>query len=192
MQRTAQLLLKFRDYSVGLTLQQFLFCFCFIRGSAIWASFIIQSWSANGQLGTNCLEGHKLIGLSYVAPSPGKDYISVPSSPVGVFVLKAEWYPPSPVRKVLQWLLFLFFFFHEMLWSSALHFCSLNTCLILMCFYPIIFKKLRKYVFLLAQIFNVPSFRGGAFSELVLEARQKYTTCAASAGWKMAGHIIES
>lgn len=36
----------------------FCFVFCFRRGSAIWASFIIWSWSANGQLGTNCLEGH--------------------------------------------------------------------------------------------------------------------------------------
>lgn len=51
----------------------------------------------------NCVEGHKLVGLCYVAPSPVKNCISVPSSPLRVFVLKAEWYPSSPVMKVLQW-----------------------------------------------------------------------------------------
>lgn len=63
----------------------------------------------------NCLEGHKLIRLSYAAPSSVKDYIRVPCSTVSAFVLKDEWDPFSPVRKVLQQPLFLvvcFFFPH--------------------------------------------------------------------------------
>lgn len=50
----------------------------------------------------NCIEGQKLIRLSYVAPSSIKEYIRVPSSSVSAFVLKDEWDPSSPVKKVLQ------------------------------------------------------------------------------------------
>lgn len=93
---------EFRDYSVGLTLQQFLGCF-----SKRLSHVDFLHYSA---MNRNCLEGHKLIRLSYVTPSSIKEYIRVLSSTVNAFVLKDEWDPSSPVRKVLQLLLFLFDF----------------------------------------------------------------------------------
>lgn len=93
----------------GITLQQFLGCF-----SKRLSHVGFLHYSA---MNRSCLEGHKLIRVSYVAPSSIKDYIRVPSSSVSAFVLKDEWDLSSPARKVLQqplflFLLFFFYFFH--------------------------------------------------------------------------------
>lgn len=184
--------MKFRGCSVGQTLQWFVFS-CFIRGSDIWASFAARSWSANGQLGTNCLQDDRLFGLSYVPPSPVKDFLSVPTSPASIFVLKLMIPLQFSVRKILQWPLFLFFFFN-LPWNAVVFSIALlqhEPFVILMPFYPINVKKLRKYVFLLTQSFDALSFRGGALSEEVLGPRQNHTACTASSGWSMAGRVIE-
>lgn len=85
--------MEFEDYSVGLALQQFLGCF-----SKRLSHVGFLHYSA---MNRNCLKGHKLIRLSYVAPSSIKEYIRVSSSTMSAFVLKDELDPSSPVRKVL-------------------------------------------------------------------------------------------
>lgn len=113
---------KFRGCSVGQTLRRFLFS-CFTRGSAIRASFAIRSWSANGQLGTLYLQDDRLIRLSYVPPSAVKDFLSVPTSPVSIFVLKLSDTAPVLCQEDSSATPFpLFFFF------SSMKCCGLQHC----------------------------------------------------------------